>query len=705
MSKDTTSIQLPPRKPAQAAARPAGALVIWAFAGLCAGLAIGLLAGNHAGLKAAGGEISTLQERVEALESRSAPGAVAEVRSALQQAGLAAAQGDMAAAREGYEKVKALDPGNAAADAALSLIDWHDDKSRGGLRVRTAPEGALVKLGNRATAVSPAEFDDVPFGTYTMEVSLEGYQPYVQKIRIAESGVLELEPIQLAKNAGRLELSSEPPGVEFKLLKTDEVKKVESLVEIGTTPATIEKLDEGDYQVLLALDGWDDYRENITVEPNRNASVSHVFARGGLQVTSDPSEVEVWLKTDAKLPARKLGLTPLSVDDLPVGKHQIVARYRDWEPISRTVEVHPGAEDDIVFTWKRGPVLFRSDPAGAKIFFKDKRVGNGDEVTPFAAEFPEGEYAFVAQYGDLEPVSQVLSVKPDADNPVMFEFDYGSVSIESEPEGASVLMNGQPLGRTPFRQEVVRPGPYSYTLTKPQFRGNTVSGDVKPGQSLNVSARLIFDPSPKTRKDFVNGQGLSMVWVDSLSGWVGAHEVDQRAFESLMHKNPSEFKGPDLPVQGVSWYEASTFCETLTLTERNSGLLPRGYRYQLPSDEQWSLLVGDAKIADGVTSKGAKREGPGRIGSSEPNEYGLYDMRGNLWEWCEDWYSLSIVNRARTAGLSTNPVWVGTERKVLRGGAWNRSSDSDLNVEYRLGAFPSTAERYDIGFRVVLVPE
>jgi formylglycine-generating enzyme required for sulfatase activity len=196
-----------------------------------------------------------------------------------------------------------------------------------------------------------------------------------------------------------------------------------------------------------------------------------------------------------------------------------------------------------------------------------------------------------------------------------------------------------------------------------------------------------------------------MVWVDQLHGWVGAHEVPQAAFESVMRKNPSLIKGESLPAQGMTWYDASRFCEQLTASERSSGQLPKGYRYTLPTDQMWTRFAGNGGLDRAVTSSGARRDGPAPVGSLGANEFGLFDVRGNVWEWCEDWYSLEIVGRARDAGTSTNSSWVGTERKVLRGGSWNRSSANDLHRDYRYGMRPSTADNHEIGFRVVLMPE
>jgi len=285
---------------------------------------------------------------------------------------------------------------------------------------------------------------------------------------------------------------------------------------------------------------------------------------------------------------------------------------------------------------------------------------------------------------------------------LILNIEYGSVKIGSKPAGATVVLNGVPMGRTPFLQNVVRPGNYEYELRKGQYRSAVVSGEVKSGQSLDFNATLKYDPAPVLDYDFTNSYGQAMQWVSPLKEWVAAHEVTQKVYESVTGQNPSNFKGGDRPVESVSWYDAKRFCEKLTINERSRGTLPKGFVYDLPSDSEWSVFVGGARLEDAVTSRLGQLKGTAEVGTSQPNEYGLFDVRGNVWEWCDDWYSQTIVKRSRAAKSPSNPSWIGTERKVLRGGSWSRSSGYDLANGYRLAVQPSKTDRYDSGFRVVL---
>ncbi|MEM9281799.1 MAG: PEGA domain-containing protein [Verrucomicrobiota bacterium] len=627
-----------------------------------------------------------------------------EIAIKLAEARKAVGQGHWFEARRLFEEVRAVDPDNPDALASLPLIDRRLDEARGSIEITSQPAGATVALDGFGEKVTPATITGIPYGTHTLSVSLVGHDTRSLEVEVMSEDLVVLELIELQRSSGQIEVVSEPRGADFRLLKTIQNDQKE-LVEVGKTPAIISKLDPGEYEVLMAVEGWPEYTERVRVENDRNTSVSAVFAKGGFNLTSDPIGAEVWIEAEGK-PSRKAGTTPLSLTDLPVGRAMLELRYRDWPPIRRSVEVTEGMSQQIEFAWQRSLVNFRSDPVGAEVWKGSERIGEARSVTPFRAELPEGEYRFVAEHKTLGRVEQRIEVDADQGSQfVDFDFDYGSVELTSEPMGATVISAGVPIGRTPLSLSVVPPGVYTYEFRKPQHRGTIVSGTLEPGGSLEFEAKLKYDPAPVTNRNFTNGAGQEMVWIGELGGWVAAYETTQEQFERIAGKNPSYFPSPKHPVDSVTWFEAVRFCDSLNLQEKSLGTLPVGYRYRLPSDSEWSRFVGGQKLDGAISSLFDRKKSTAPVGSLAPNQFGLYDVRGNVWEWVSDWYSQSVVNRTLEDGSTPNLDWVGTDRKVLRGGAWNRSSQFDLSIGNRVAARPSSEDRYDVGFRVVLMPD
>src|SRR5690606_13086815 len=225
-------------------------------------------------------------------------------------------------------------------------------------------------------------------------VTLDGFDPVTRQVLIDSEEPQTLADIALTRSSGQIEVVSEPQGADFKLIRTRERKAAE-LVQVGTTPARIECLDPGEYQVLMAGEGWPEQSQFVRVVDNRDDSVSGDFAKGGLKITSDPSGAEVWIQAGESA-IRKVGTTPLSLADLPAGKHRLELRYADWAPISRSVEVSGGSTQDLEFSWERALVSFTSDPPGAEVYLGDKLLGRGGQKTPFRLELPEGDYRFSA---------------------------------------------------------------------------------------------------------------------------------------------------------------------------------------------------------------------------------------------------------------------------------------------------------------------
>ncbi|MEM1441627.1 MAG: PEGA domain-containing protein, partial [Verrucomicrobiota bacterium] len=692
MKPETTRIDLPPARRIQH--RPPK-IPSWIWGGMIVfALALGTGVGVWVG---------------QAPDEETSPGEPAlkvdseKVGQYLDSARVAVNEGDWLEARKQYKEVLLLDPENATALASLPLIDRRLDEARGSVRVVTEPAGASIVVDGAGEFESPVTIQNLPLGKHRIMVQKNGYEQVEQEVDLREEAVLELATIELERSAGNLEVVSEPRGAEFKLLKTidNDQKK---LVEIGSTPALIKSLDPGDYEVLMAVEGWPEYSERVRVENNRSSSVSAVFAQGGIQVKSDPVGAEVWIRTGDE-PQRNVGTTPLNLENLPVGQHRLELRYEDWEPITRTVEVSLGVTEELEFSWERALVSFESTPPGAAVFLQNKRIGNGRQVTPFQVEMPEGEYLFTAQHETLGRVQTGTYVDSEAgSNLIDFGFSFGSVTLTSEPAGATVVSRGIPVGKTPLTLPVVSPGELSYELRLSRYKSSEVSGNLEAGGALSFSTTLSPDTKPVASRNFTNGLGQSLVWVGRLGGWVAAYETTQEEYERVTGANPSYFPAPNHPVDSVNWYEATKFCEGLTVQEQALGNLPPGYRYRLPTDQEWSQFVGNQKLDGAISSLFDRKKSTAPVGSLAPNEYGIYDARGNVWEWVSDWYSQTIVNRVRKEGATPVSEWIGTDRKVLRGGAWNRSSQFDLEVANRMAARPSAEDRYDVGFRVVLMP-
>jgi len=177
-------------------------------------------------------------------------------------------------------------------------------------------------------------------------------------------------------------------------------------------------------------------------------------------------------------------------------------------------------------------------------------------------------------------------------------------------------------------------------------------------------------------------------------------EVSQGQWEKVMGNNPSNFKncGDDCPVEKVSWYDTQKFISKLNRMEDTN-------KYRLPTEAEWEYACkaktetaysfGDEvdKLGEYAwyTDNSEKRTHP--VGEKKPNAWDLYDMHGNVWEWCQDWYgdypTNSVVDpKGPTKGKS----------RVLRGGSWSndarypRSANRNWNIPYNRG--------YDYGFRV-----
>ena len=181
---------------------------------------------------------------------------------------------------------------------------------------------------------------------------------------------------------------------------------------------------------------------------------------------------------------------------------------------------------------------------------------------------------------------------------------------------------------------------------------------------------------------------------------IGKYEVTQAQWKAVMGYNPSYFTDcENCPVENVSWKDIQEYISKL-----NS---QTGKNYRLPTEAEWEYAAKGGKNSKGFTYSGSNDlnsvawfsensdSTTHSVGSKQPNELGIYDMCGNVWEWCNDWYgTFSSRSETNPTGASS-----GYDR-VLRGGSWN--DDANFNRSANRNANFPNGVFIDYGFRLVL---
>jgi formylglycine-generating enzyme required for sulfatase activity len=183
---------------------------------------------------------------------------------------------------------------------------------------------------------------------------------------------------------------------------------------------------------------------------------------------------------------------------------------------------------------------------------------------------------------------------------------------------------------------------------------------------------------------------------------LGMHEVTQDQYEKVMGTNPSSFKGPQNPVEQVTWSDAVAFCKLLSdLPEEKAS----GYVYRLPTEAEWEYACragttsdysfgdGDSELGDYAWYDSNSGGSSHPVGLKKPNPWGLYDMHGNVHEWVHDWLG------GYSGGELTDPMGpVSGSLRVVRGGSWGTNCIQRSADRNRHSPVPRSLI---LGFRVV----
>ena len=268
-----------------------------------------------------------------------------------------------------------------------------------------------------------------------------------------------------------------------------------------------------------------------------------------------------------------------------------------------------------------------------------------------------------------EPVEQPQPTKPESQQPVQQPQRPVQQQPEPEPMPATVQQPQRPQHNLPEIAMVYVSGG-TFTMGATSEQGGDANDLEKPAHSVTLSGY-----------------------------YIGKYEVTQELWKAVMGSNPSRFKGDNLPVEQVSWNDVQEFLRKLNAMT--------GKRYRLPTEAEWEFAARGGNSSRGYKYSGSNSLGNvawrvsdsgGRthvVGTKSPNELGIYDMSGNVCEWCQDWYgSYSSLSQRNPKGPNSG------SHRVHRGSGWNGSVRS-CRVSNRNYDTPDY-RAINLGFRLAL---
>jgi len=305
--------------------------------------------------------------------------------------------------------------------------------------------------------------------------------------------------------------------------------------------------------------------------------------------------------------------------------------------------------------------------------------------------------------------------------PVLFGEVAGPLTLAKLVEGKPFVLPGA-RGQPPRRGDVKAYADWPFDAAEARRRqkvtaaalGVPVEKTVDLGGGVKLELVLIpagefLMGSPGTEDERDGDEGPQHRVRITNPFYIGKHEITQEQWERVMGSNPSHFKGAENPVEQVSWSDCQEFAKKLSAKFD-------GLTFALPTEAEWEYAcragtgtpfhTGETIATDqanyggnytyGGGRKGVWRKKTAPVGSFRPNAFGLFDVHGNVWEWCQDWYADNYP-----AGAQTDPTGPARgEYRVLRGGSWF-SRPRFCRSATRRGVGPSN-RRDSRGCRLVL---
>jgi serine/threonine protein kinase len=562
-------------------------------------------------------------------------------------------------------------------------------------------------------------------GAYEVELQKDGYELLKQALRVEEGGLMrhfELVPLR-----GNLQIRS-TAGAEVVAVREGSDAPV-ALGRVGEDGVLrYDRLVEGAYTLRLSHPDYQERSERVEIRKDRAVDLEAPLTGkpGWIWINTSP-RAEIWLGT------RRLGETGTRIEGIPAGTHTLEIRQSGFRRERVEIVMPPNG-----FVRQTLPNLSRESgvvrvvlevPDHAREYFRSSevevRVGSEVRNARGRAEWtleglPVGRLPVgVESSGFKVQGSGLVEVRDGQTATARFTMEPlpAWVSLTGAPTGASVrLSDGTAVSDL---SDVAVPSLRAGTLrvSAPGYQDAEVAvPSLRPGERRSLAVSMLAVQGPVEGQNWRSPEtGMEFVWIQPLGMWVGKYEVTNEEYRRMVPgHNSGEYGRHSLnrdrqPVVRVNFDDAKAYAAWMTGRDREAGLLPAGYRYRLPTEQEWETFAKAGRNVDypwgnqwpppsGRAGNYHGQEGAGswakiqNYNDGHPvtapveevwaNPWGLHGVGGNVWE-----------ATARDAANSSFGAW--------RGGSWYGRSQDGLRVSYRGDIFGSNRFN-DLGFRLVL---
>ncbi|MBC8315696.1 MAG: PEGA domain-containing protein [Bacteroidetes bacterium] len=470
-----------------------------------------------------------------------------------------------------------------------------------------------------------------------------------------------------------------------------------------TTPCTLNEVESGTHRITLRKEWYEPVVKEFTLaaEEEKNLTVNLVPSFGEITITTDP-KADIFIDNQKKnYGQHTCRLSP--------GIYSIKAQKAKHNDEEQSIEIVVGDKKTISLNPRPqyGALDVASTPWEADITIDGKNYGKTPKTIK---NLLIGTYTVKLTKAGYAPLTKTLTIDEGETESINVELPSGKqVTINSNPQGAKLYIDNEYKGATPFTTELSF-GRHNVKLTQTEYIDLNQRIEVtETTTNINLTLQTMMKDIPGMifvkggcfqmgSKEYTDEKPVHQVCVNDF--YIGKYEVTQKQWKEIMGNNPSNFKCNNCPVERVSWNDVQDFIKKLNTKT--------GQTYRLPTEAEWEYAArgGDqsrnykysgSNNIDDVAWYGYEKSGKKThaVGTKQANELSIYDMSGNVWEWCSDWYKDKYYRNSperNPQGPSNGSL------RVLRGGSWFNIARY-CRVAYRLRHFPDRSSNY-LGFRL-----